>query len=127
MTTPIEDLKAEAKRLRAALAASGHALSHSQSLEALARQRGYRDWNTLHAAMGNQPPKPPIALGDVVEGVYLGHPLRGEVIAVHALGDGRVRIKLDLEAPVNVSAFDGMDVWRRRLNANIGRDGATVG
>ena len=126
MTTPIEDLKAQAKRLRSALAATGQTLTHSQSLEALARQRGYRDWNTLHAAMGNQPPAPPVALGDEVSGTYLGRPIRGEIIGVRALGDGRFRIKLDLAEPVNVSAFEAMDVWRKRLNASIRPTGETV-
>lgn len=126
MTTPIEDLKAEAKRLRTALAEKGQPVTHSQSLELLAKQRGYRDWNTLHAATGNQPPKPPVALGDLVSGVYLGRDFTAEVIGLQALADGRFRIKLDLETPVNVSAFKGMDVWRRRLNANIRATGETV-
>lgn len=124
--TPIEDLKAEAKRLRSALADTGQNLSHSQALEALARQHGYRDWNTLHAALGNQPPKPPIALGDTVTGAYLGHPITADVIGVRALGDGRYRVKLDLETPVNVSAFPSMEVLRRRLNANIQANGETI-
>ena len=129
MTTPIEDLKTEARRLRSALAATGQTLTHSQSLEALARQKGYRDWNTLHAAMGNQPPSPvapPVTLGQIVAGAYLGKPVRGEIIGVRRLGDGRFRIKLELETPVNVSAFEGMDVVRKRLNANIGADGRTA-
>ena len=126
MTTPIEDLKAQAKRLRAALADTGQPLTHSQALEALARQRGYRDWNTLHAAIGNQPPAPPIALGDRVTGAYLGHAIAAEVIGLRSLGDGRYRVKLDLETPVNVSAFPAMEVLRRRLNANIKANGETV-
>ena len=124
--TTLEDLKAEAKRLRSALAATGQAFTHSQSLEMLAKQKGYRDWNTLHAAIGNQPPRPPVDVGQTVDGAYLGHAVRGEILAVRRFGDGRYRIKLDLEAPVDVSAFEGMEVLRRRLNANIGGDGATI-
>ena len=126
MTTAIEDLKNQAKRLRVALSETGRPITHSQALEALARQRGYRDWNTLHAAMGNQPPGPPVALGDHVTGAYLGHAISAEVIGVRALGDGRFRVKLELDRPVNVSAFPAMEVLRRRLNANIARDGTTV-
>jgi hypothetical protein len=146
MTTAIQDLKSQARRLRAALSETGRPISYSQALEAIARQRGYRDWNTLHAASaerraglsggrsgdqpGDQPGArsggPPVALGDQVTGAYLGHPIAAEVIGVQTLGDGRYRVKLALDRPVNVSAFPAMEVLRRRLNANIGRDGATV-
>lgn len=126
MTTPIEDLKTEAKRLRSALAETGRQISHAQALEALARQRGYRDWNTLHAAMGNQPPPSPVALGDRVTGAYLGKRISAVVIGARALGDGRHRVKLDLDRPVDVSAFPAMEVLRRRLNANIKPTGETV-
>ncbi|MEL7465030.1 MAG: glyoxalase superfamily protein [Pseudomonadota bacterium] len=126
MTTAIEDLKCQAKRLRTALSETGRQITHSQALEAIARQRGYRDWNTAFAAMGNQPPGPPVALGDHVTGAYLGHPIAAEVIGVRLLSDGRFRVKLELDHPVNVSAFPAMEVLRRRLNANIARDGATV-
>lgn len=126
MTTTIEDLKTQAKRLRAALTEAGKPMSHSQALEALARQRGYRDWNTLHAAIGNQPPGPPVALGDIVTGAYLGHPIEAKVVGLSGLGDGRYRVKLDLATPVNVSAFPAMEVLRRRLNANIRANGETI-
>ena len=131
MTTPIEDLKAEAKRLRAALSDSGQAISHSQSLETLARQRGYRDWNTLRAAAslaadGRNAPKAPVALGETVSGRYLGREFSAEVLGVSALSDGRFRIKLDLETPVDVSQFPSMQVLRRRLNANVKPNGETV-
>ena len=36
------------------------------------------------------------------------------------------RVTLDLDEPVNVSAFDSFDVTRRRLTANLSRDGETV-
>jgi hypothetical protein len=42
-------LKAQAKRLRSALAKLGAQLSHSHCLEAIAAVHGQRDWNTLHA------------------------------------------------------------------------------
>ena len=54
--TPLPDLaalKAQAKRLRTTLASEGNFISHSEALEFIARQYGYRDWNTLHAAAGS--------------------------------------------------------------------------
>lgn len=127
MTLSIEDCKAQAKRLRAAMAERGVEITHSAALETVARQHGARDWNTLHARIGNAPPGPPVSVGQAVEGAYLGKPFRAEVRAVRALGDGRMfRVSLALETPVNVSAFDSFEVLRRRLNATIGRNGATV-
>lgn len=122
----IEDLKSQAKRLRASLAGS-NPLSHSQALEAVARQHGYKDWNTIFAACGNAPPGPPWQIGQVVTGAYLGKPVRGTIKSVRAWADGRMfRVSLDLDEPVNVSAFDSFDVLRRRLSATVSREGETV-
>jgi catechol 2,3-dioxygenase-like lactoylglutathione lyase family enzyme len=48
----IRDPKAMAKRLRTALAERDIALSHSETLEIVARQLGARDWNVLAASLG---------------------------------------------------------------------------
>ncbi|MEM7545021.1 MAG: glyoxalase superfamily protein [Pseudomonadota bacterium] len=122
----IEGLKAEAKRLRIALADTGKSISHSQSLEMLARQRGFRDWNTLHAAAGNGPSRSPYWLGQVVTGTYLGHPIRGSIHALSALGDGRYRLTIDLEEAVDVVAFESFSAYRKRLKANVTGKGRTV-
>lgn len=44
-----DDLKAQARRLRAALAGRGVDLPHGHALELVAAQHGARDWNTLSA------------------------------------------------------------------------------
>ena len=127
MTLSIEDCKTQARRLRAAMAERGVEMTHSAALEAVARQHGARDWNTLHARIGNRPPGPPVTVGQMVEGAYLGKPFRAEVVSVRAMDGGRMtRVSLELETPVNVSAFDSFEVLRRRLNATIQRDGETV-
>jgi hypothetical protein len=43
------DYKNYARRLREALAADGIAVSHTKTLELVARQNGAPDWNTLAA------------------------------------------------------------------------------
>lgn len=48
--------KSMASRLRARLAANGTEITHSQALEIVATQLGYRDWNTCAAA-----PQPALA------------------------------------------------------------------
>lgn len=128
---PVAELKAAAKALRAEAAAP---MTHSQSLEALAHHYGLSDWNTLRAsAQPAQVPHPYTGphlgpyLGQRVEAIYLGHPVTGVIHAVKRMGaNGAHRIAIDLDKPVNVSAFEGMDVLRRRLQATIGPDGATV-
>ena len=52
MTTTIDDAKAMARRLRAAMDARGFAASHSDTLELVAAQLGHRDWNTASAMLG---------------------------------------------------------------------------
>ncbi|MEX2520335.1 MAG: glyoxalase superfamily protein [Paracoccaceae bacterium] len=126
MTLSLDDLKTEARRLRATLADLGQTLSHAQALETVARMRGYRDWNTLHAAVGNRPPGPPVSVGQSVGGAYLGRPFRAEVLAVAALGDGRFRVTVHFDEPVNVSAFESFEVLRRRVTASITREGESI-
>jgi hypothetical protein len=120
---PVSALKAEARDLRTLSAGS---MSNSKSLETLAHRYGLSDWNTLRAcARPEQAPAP--RLGQRVEAVYLGHPVTGVIHAVRTMGAaGAHRVAIDLDKPVNVSAFEGMDVLRRRLQATIGPDGTTV-
>jgi hypothetical protein len=50
-----EDPRSMASRLRTRLAANGTAITHSQALEIVAAQLGYRDWNTCAAAPKSAP------------------------------------------------------------------------
>ena len=122
----IDELKTQAKRLRARLGEDGHEVGHSKALELIAQQYGYRDWNTLHAAVGNRE-RPPVTLGARVAGRYLGQSFAGEVIAVADLnGSGRYRVTLQFDEPVDVVTFDSFSAFRRRVTCTIGRDGRTA-
>ncbi len=122
----VEGLKAEAKRLRTALADAGTPITHSQSLEALARQHGFRDWNTIHAVAGNRPPGLPVTVGQAISGTYLGQAFNGTVHTLSALSDGRFRITIDLDSPIDVVEFESFSSFRRRIRATIQPNGATV-
>ena len=122
---PIEDLKLQAKRLRAGLSEDGDFISHSESLELVAKQFGMRDWNTLHAAAGNRR-APPISVGARVKGRYLGQAFCGEVLGVRTLSPGWTRVMLELDDPVDVVTFDSFSAFRRRINATIGDDGKSA-
>lgn len=69
---------------------------------------------------------PPVALGQIVTGFYLGKPIKGEIHALSALGDGRYRVTIDLEDAVDVVDFDSFSSFRRRLKANIQKNGETI-
>ena len=123
----IDALKSQARRLRSTLEGEGTKVSHSKSLELLARQLGYRDWNTLHAAAGNRPPANPFPLGARVRGHYLGQPFVGEVIAVASRrADERYRITLQFDEPVDVVTFDSFSAFRRRVTCTLDRSGRTA-
>jgi len=124
---PLDSLKGQARRLRAGLEADGITIGHGKSLELLAHQYGFKDWNTLHAAAGNRPQASPVAVGARVRGHYLGQPFAAEVIGVQVLPTpGRFRITLDFDQPVDVVTFDSFSSFRKRVSCVIDRDGVTA-
>ena len=90
----------------------------------LAHQYGYKNWNVLHAACGNQPPGPPVTIGTQVAGRYLGQDFTGDVIAVAALGQSdQYRITVKFEKPVDVVRFEGWSAFRSRVSSQINSSG----
>ncbi|WP_116131498.1 glyoxalase superfamily protein [Tropicimonas sp. IMCC34043] len=132
----VETLKAQARRLRETLTEAGSAMSHSRSLEVLARQLGYRDWNTLRAAADRpalpEPtarpnrPLPPVQTGDRIAGRYLGQPFTGEVLGIAQMNGGsHYRITVQFDEPVDVVKFESFSSLRRRVNATIDTTGVS--
>ena len=120
-------LKELAKRLRREIAAAGTVIGHSRSLELLAHRHGYKDWNTLHAAIGNRPPASPVTAGQRISGYYLGQPFEGEVKALETFSQAdRFRIVLHFDEPVDVVTFDSFSAFRQRISCFIGHDGMTA-
>lgn len=120
----IDELKAQAKRLRARLKSTGVQLSHSETLELIAHQHGVRDWNTLRAMAGN---RMHLRVGDRVSGRYLGQPFTAEVRGMTKLGDGEQRrVTLQFDAPVDVVRFDSFSSFRQRVTGEIGWDGRSA-
>ncbi len=122
----INALKAQAKQLRAALAKRGEPLSHSQTLELIAQQQGYRDWNTLYAAIGNRPPLLSLRPGDRVQGKYLSRPFAAEILGVQTSSAAcRVRLTLQFDEPVDVVSFKSFSSFRHRVTCTLNADGTT--
>ncbi|WP_046116531.1 glyoxalase superfamily protein [Ensifer aridi] len=123
----LDVLKDQAKRLRSRLASEGEEISHSKSLELIAAQYGFRDWNTLHAAAGNRPPFNPWMLGSRVTGHYLGQAFEAEILSAQALGaTGRYRLTFRFDEPVDVVTFESFSAFRHRVTATIDESGRTV-
>ena len=128
MTTPLpslDELKAQARRLRTSLANAGNDITHSRSLELIAQQYGFADWNTLHAKIGNQPPRRTFAVGDRVRGAYLGKAFEGTVLALKAATSvpGYYTITIDFDEAVDVVEFDSFSAFRKRVTATIDEEG----
>ncbi len=118
----LAEAKAQAKRLRSKLAEDGTEIGHARSLELLAHQLGFRDWNTLHAAIGNRPPEG-FTVGGRVEGRYLGQPFAATVVGIEALSPGWFRLELDLDEAVDVVTFDSFSNFRKRIRGVVGPSG----
>ncbi|WP_319774867.1 glyoxalase superfamily protein [Breoghania sp.] len=130
----LDEAKRQAKRLRADMAASGTDLSHGRSLEIVAHQHGYRDWNTFHAAIGNGPPREearrtcaPVEIGQTVRGTYLGQPFLGQVLSVHMMGTpARYAVEIDFDEPVDVVTFDSFSSFRKRVRTTVDAAGVST-
>ena len=123
----LDKLKQQAKMLRVEHEAGGGTISHSRSLELLAHKYGYKDWNTLHAAVGNRPVGCPVSLGQRVMGTYLGQAFRGEVKGIKILGSNEYfRVTLVFDEAVDVITFESMTNFRKQVFCVIGVDGKTV-
>ncbi|TKD15682.1 hypothetical protein FBT96_15945 [Rhodobacter capsulatus] len=118
----IDEAKAQAKALRAALQAQGSAISHAQSLELVARQHGAKDWNTLHARLALRNAPPELALGDRVQGLYLGQRFAGKVIGLSGPVSHR-QIEVRFDAPVDVVKFKSFSNVRHQVRAVIDATG----
>ncbi|MBB2791524.1 UNVERIFIED_ORG: hypothetical protein GGD58_000357 [Rhizobium pisi] len=124
----IDELKAQAKRLRQAMNDRGTALTHSAALEMIARQHGARDWNTLAAlaAKPNVAAKTPLFVGAHVRGRYLNQPFTGEILSLSALPGGELyRITIHFDEAVDVVTFESFSAFRRRVSAQIDADGVS--
>jgi hypothetical protein len=119
-----EAMKAQAKRLRKALAETGTIIGHSRALELVAQANGARDWNT--AAAQSRQNSPSWQIGQAVSGRYLGHAFTGRIHAVSARSPGWHRVTIDFDSPVDVIASAHFSSFRRRVSAMVGADGVTV-
>jgi len=119
LITNRDQAKARARELRAARAESGNPISHSESLELVAAELGYRDWNTASARLSNEP-EVPLQVGDLVAGRYLKQPFTGRVLGVKEVGGGAAfEVVIDFDTPVDVVEFDSFSNFRTRVHITL--------
>ena len=117
-TPSIQTLKAEARALRDERMLAGTPLGQGQALEEVARQHGYRDWNTASAMLPERLAVP-VQVGQRVKGSYLSRPFTGMVLGVQLLSDMRhYEVTVKFDKPVNVSKFD-WPMERHRVRATV--------
>ena len=125
----VDELKLQARKLRAERAENGETISHSESLELLAAQYGRRDWNTLRAEAARLQPSPlrvdMLKSGARLSGRYLRQHFSGEVIGISKLHGGKTRLTIRFDEPVDVVTFDSFSAFRKRITAVVGPDGTS--
>jgi hypothetical protein len=132
MIPAIDILKQQAKSLRAEQASGNNPISHSRSLELVAHQLGYRDWNTLRAASENQTTVAvdlscPVAIGDRISGLYLGQPFTAEILNLVVLEARNLfRITMHFDEAVDVVTHQSFSSFRQRVSGNIDSTGKTL-
>ena len=113
------DAKAMAQTLREALKPKGVSLTHSESLELIAKSLGFQDWNVLAARIQSEQPRPRSEPGaspaapprDHVDGS--GKPERQEIAVDAATLDGYVGFYQLSESMVMTVTRDGTQLLTR--------------
>ena len=120
----VAQAKIYAKNLRTELQSQGETIGHSQSLELIAQRYGYRDWNTLSAAIGDLVPEA-WAIGGRVKGQFRGQIFEAQLLSLKRLKPGWYKVSLKLDEPVDVVSFDSFSNFRQRVTAVVGPAGTT--
>jgi hypothetical protein len=120
----VDALKAQAKRLRTAMSEKQTPITQSMALEAVARQWGFRDWNTLSAKAKSTQPRA-WHVGQRVSGRYLGHTFNGHLKAVRSASGGYWYVTVIFDEPVDVVTSNAFSSFRKQVNVVLNEDAVT--
>ena len=120
----VDVLKAQAKRLRTTMSERQTPITQSMALETIARQWGYRDWNTLSATAKSNLPRGWF-VGQHVRGTYLGHLFQGTLKAVRSAPGGHWYLTVVFDEAIDVVEFDSFSSFRKQVNVLIDENGVT--
>lgn len=123
---PLAKIKDEAKNLLAHYAKHNQALTHSQALEKLARNYGFRNWNTFSAKLANTASSNRYHKGMRIYGNYLSQPFQGTILKIEPSSQqGHYHLTIQFDSPVDVVTFDSFSAFRQRVTCEIGPDGTS--
>lgn len=123
--TTIAQAKTRARTLKSEASDKGMPMTHSQALERVAIELGFRDWNTASSRLSNRPAIP-CHVGDRVSGLYLKKPFAGHVHAIRELAGGAwFEVSLHFDKPVDVVEFESFSALRQRVTATISAEGVS--
>lgn len=128
MTLPVTRAQAKqrAKDLRDELNRAGQTISHGEALERVAKDLGFRDWNTASARLSNQP-EHRFQVGDEVSGRYLGKPFTGRLIAVRERAAGSLfEVTVRFDQPVDVVDWESFSAYRQQVSVTVSPAGVTA-
>ena len=111
-----------AKALRKRLSEKGVVLGHSQALERIAQDHGFKDWNGFHAAIEADQSEA-WGVGARVTGRYLSQPFAATILSSEQLRPGWFRLVLNLDEAVDVVRFDSFSNLRKQIRVEVGPAG----
>lgn len=120
------EVKARARTLRARRQAAGHSMTHAQALERISRNLGYRDWNTLSAAITSVRSASCLPTGDTVNGRYLGTPFDARILRIGITPEGETRLVLRFDEAIDVVEHEGFSAFRQQINCRVNDQGRSV-
>ncbi|MEM6556305.1 MAG: glyoxalase superfamily protein [Pseudomonadota bacterium] len=110
--------KARARQIKAE---KGSSLS--TALEQVARELGFRDWNTASARLSNRP-EAAWQIGERVSGHYLKRAFSGRIHGVRELqGGAGYEVTLHFDRPVDVVDWESFSAYRQRVSAFVSPEG----
>lgn len=117
--------KMRARALHTHRTSSGQAGTYSQALDEVARDLGFRDWNTASARLPNTA-ELPLKIGQRITGLYLRQPFVGRVLALSQIADGQAwRISLDFDTAIDVVRWDSFSAFRKRVQGTVSAHGVS--
>ena len=112
--------KARARQLKAE---SSEKLSLSAALEIVAKEMGFRDWNTASARLSNAP-ESHWQVGERVSGHYLKRAFKGRIHGVRELNSGSgYEVTVQFDTPVDVVDWESFSAFRQRITAYVSPEG----
>lgn len=112
--------KARARQLKAK---SKTAMTLAQALEIVAKEMGFRDWNTASARLSNTP-ETRWHVGERVSGQYLKQSFAGRIHAVRELQAGSgYEVTIHFDTPVDVVEWESFSAHRQRVKAIVSPEG----